>query len=222
VTALLVVVAGLVAAAALWRIQLVHIRRVRRERQQLLDGVQHVLDGARVRRDGLGYPLLTGSYRGHPVRIELLVDTLALRKLPVLWLVVTQQRQLALGSPVDVLARPSGTEFFSPNAAFVHELAPPEGFPAHVRAASPGPDPAEATLERLAPLVCDERTKEVLATNAGVRVVRLLAEGAQGPYRSTRRADFGAVRIVPEGLCRLLDTVTDVGDALAGERVGSD
>ena len=218
-TMLLVVVA--LAAATLWRIQLAHVRRLRHERRQLFDDVQDVLDDVHVHGDG-AYPALTGTYRGHPVRLEPVVDTLGLRKLPALWLVVTQQRRLGVDVPVDVLVRPSGTEYFSPNAGYAHELRPPDGFPAHVRVASPEPGVARGTIERLAPLVCDPRTKDVLVSANGVRVVRMLAEAAQGPYRTSRTAEFGVVRIAPDGLRRLLDVVTGVGDTLAGDPVVAD
>jgi len=219
VSTVLVVLTGLAVAAVLGYIQLIHVRRVRRQRHQLVIDVQYVLDEAVVHRDGLGYPMITGTYRGHPVRLQPVVDTLTLRKLPSLWLLVTQQRRLDVEAPIDVMLRPSGAEFFSPNAGFGHELQPPDWLPRPVRIASPDRTPARSTLEHLAPLLRDPRTKEVLISAAGIRVVRQLAEGAQGPYRSTRRADFGSVRIVPEGLRHLLDAVTEVGDVLAAGEV---
>jgi hypothetical protein len=220
-TSTLVLVVAALAAATLWRIQLAHVRRLRHERRQLFAEVHGVLDEVRVHGDG-AYPTLIGTYRGYQVRLEPVVDTLGLRKLPSLWLVVTQQRRLDLDVPVDVLVRPSGTEYFSPNAGFAHELGPPDGFPAHVRVASPGPGPTAGSIECLAPLVCDPRTKDVLVSANGVRVVRMLAEAAQGPYRTARTAEFGVVRIAPDGLRRLLDVVTGVGDALAADPVRAD
>ncbi|MHA6794978.1 hypothetical protein ACVGVM_15915 [Pseudonocardia bannensis] len=220
-TTTLVVLAALAAIGVLARLQLSHVRRERRERGSLFDDAGHLLDAARVHREGLGYPVLTGTYRGHPVRLEPVVEALALRKLPVLWLLVTQHRELDVGAPLDILTRPSGTEFFSPNAGFAHELERPAGFPSHVRIASPDPAaaPAPGALEFLAPLLHDPRTKDVLLTAGGVRVVRRLAEGAQGPYRTARRADFGPVQIRPDGLRELLDTVSGIGDLLAVGRV---
>ncbi|WP_214366822.1 hypothetical protein [Pseudonocardia sp. H11422] len=219
-TTLFAMFAGLAAAAALCCLQLVHVRRVRCERRQLFADVAHLLGDSQLHPDGLGYPVLTGTYRGHPVRLRPIVDTVTLRKLPSLWLLVTQQRRLDVGAPLDVLVRPSGWEFFSPNATFGHELEAPAGFPSHVRIASPAPTGAPApVLAQLGPLVRDPRTKEVLVGAGGVRVTRQLAEGAQSPYRSTRRADFGHVRIVPEDLRGLLDTMTGIGDALAGAGV---
>jgi hypothetical protein len=220
VTPLLVGLAVLVAAVALVRIQVLHARRVRRERGQLFDRVHDVIDDARIEHDGLGYPVLTGWYRGHRIRLKPVVDTLVLRKLPSLWLIVTEQRRLDVGAPLDVLARPTGAEFFSPNATFAHDLEPPLGFPGHVRIATPDPARAPSSvLREIGPLFDDPRTKEVLVTAWGVRLVHQLAEGAQAPYRSTRRADFGPVQIVPNGLRDLLHTVTAIGDALADGRV---
>jgi hypothetical protein len=219
VATVVAVVAGLAVAAVLCHLQLIHVRRVRRERHRLFADVQHVLDDPVVHRDGLGYPVVTGSYRGHPVRLQPVVDTLTLRKLPALWLLVTQARRLEVGAPIDVLLRPSGSEFFSPNAEFAHELQPPDWLPRPVRIASPGGTPARSTLDRLAPLLRDPRTKEVFVSAAGIRVARQLTEGAQGPYRSARRADFGSVRLVPEGLHRLLETITEVADVLTDGEV---
>jgi hypothetical protein len=219
-TSILVALAGLAAVAVLARLQLTHVRRERRERDRLFDDVVHLLDASRVHREGLAFPVLTGTYHSHPVTLEPVVDTLALRKLPALWLFVTQHRELDVGAPLDILTRPSGTEYFSPNAGFAHELAPPDGFPSHVRIASPDPvAPAPRALEHLGPLACAPRTKEILLTAGGVRVVRRLAEGAQAPYRTARNADFGPLRIRSDGMRELLDAVTEIGDLLAVGRV---
>ncbi|WP_219417006.1 hypothetical protein [Pseudonocardia nigra] len=220
-TTAFVVIAALAAVAALCHLQVSHLRRVRRERRALFADVQDVLDDAVVHQDGLGYPALSGTYRGHPVRLRVVVDTLTLRKLPALWLLITQVRRLDVEEPIDVLLRPSGAEFFSPNAEFAHELPPPDWLPRPARIASPRSTSALPAVEHLAPLLRDPRTKEVLVSGDGVRVVRQLAEGAQGPYRTARRPDFGPVRLLPDGLCHLLDTISDAGDVLAGGEVRS-
>jgi hypothetical protein len=214
----LVVIAALAAVAALFHLQRSHVRRVRRERRALFAEVQDVLDDAVVHQDGIGYPAVSGTYRGHPIRMQVVVDTLTLRKLPALWLLVTQVRRLDLEAPIDVLLRPSGAEFFSPNAEFAHELPPPDWLPRPARVASPRPSTPPA-VERLAPLLQDPRTKEVLLSGEGIRVVRQLAEGAQGPYRTTRRPDFGPIRLVPDGLRQLLDTISEAGDVLTDDEV---
>jgi hypothetical protein len=190
-------------------------RRARAERHWLFDAVGDLLGNAAA-RPGHDYPVLTGDYRGHPVRLEPLVDGLAMRTLPSLWLLATQYRRLPVDAPLDVLARPTGTEFYSPNATYAHELAAPEGYPTSVRIATPDPRTAPVSiLPTLRSLAEDRRTKEILVSAGGVRVVHKLAEAAQGPYRSTRRARFGEVRIAPAGLAELLDALTEIGDRLA-------
>lgn len=221
-TPVLVALAVLAAGAALFRIHLIHAQRVRRERGRLFDRVSDVVEDVQISHNGPGYPTLTGVYRGHPVRLEPVVDTLVLRKLPSLWLLVTLQRRLDVAAPLDILTRPSGAEFFSPNATFRHELKPPAGYLGHVRIATPDPAGAPSSVLRdLSPVVNDPRTKEVLISAGGVRLVHRLAEAAQGPYRSTRRADFGSVQIVPDGLRDLLDYISEIGDGLARDGVGT-
>ncbi len=214
-------VVGVVLAAAVFGVvELRHVRSVRRGRRQLFDRVEHLFDEVRVDQDGLGFPVLTGSYRGHPVRLEPVVDALAFRKLPVLWLLLTHHRPLAVDAPLDMLLRPVGTEFFSPNAGFDHEQRPEPGFPSHVRIASPDLQhaPPLSVFEPYLPLLRDSRTKELYVTARGVRLVHQLAEGRQPHYRSTRRADFGPpVMVTPAQLRPVLETLTDIGDVLAGE-----
>ncbi|MGH3345267.1 MAG: hypothetical protein ACRDPK_20850 [Carbonactinosporaceae bacterium] len=196
---------------------LLHIRRVRRERGRLFDRVMHLLDDARLHPDGLGFPTLTGSFHGHPVRLAPLVDTLAMRKLPVLWLLVTMRRPLRVEAPLDVLLRPAGTEFFSPNSGWLHELSPPDGFPRDVRIATPDPvrTPPPAELRPYLGFLSDPSTKELYIARHGLRAVVALAEGSQAHYRVTRRADLGAVVIEPLRLIPALRTLAGLGDALA-------
>ncbi|WP_028920805.1 hypothetical protein [Pseudonocardia acaciae] len=190
-------------------------------RRRLFDDVLGVVEHARIEAGAGYYPVLTGWFRGYPVRLEAVVDTLALRRLPELWLLVTQGRRLDVGAPLDVLARPTGTEFFSPNGGYPHELPRPEAIRTHVRIATPDPSRAPVSvLDGLGPLLDDPRTKEVLVSAGGIRLVHRLAEGAQGPYRSLRRADFGDVRVGADRLRSLLDAVAGIGDTLALEHAG--
>jgi hypothetical protein len=208
-------IAVLAAVAVLGRLQLRHARRIRRDRGMLFDPVRKLFDDVRTHRDGPDYPVLTGTYRGHRIRLEPALDTLTFRKLPVLWLLVTHQRPLDVHAPMSMLLRPSGTEFFSPNAGFRQELDATD-FPAHLRIASPEPEraPAPQKFLRCMSFLSDRRAKELYVTGHGVRLVWQLAEGSQTHYRTTRRPDFGSVRVDPAQLRFVLDTLTDIGDVL--------
>jgi hypothetical protein len=197
-------------------------RTARAVRDGLFDAVLEVLAEAHL-HTGVGrYPVLTGRHRGRPVRVEAVIDTLTLRKLPILWVVVTVHRPFGLDSPVDALARPIGTEFFSPNASFHHRLPTSADFPVPARVAAARPTLlAPAAIARIGELMRNARVKEVQAGPTGARIVYQLAEAAQGPYRTGRHAAFGAPRLEPCTLAGLLDGLDALGEALTPERAGS-
>jgi hypothetical protein len=209
-------------AAAVCRWEVRRSRAARATRDGLFDAVLEVVDDARLTTGPQRYPVLTGRHRGHPVRVEAVVDTLTMRKLPILWVFVTIRRPFGLDSPVDALARPIGTEFFSPNASFRHLLPTPPDFPVHARIAAERPTVlGPAVLATIGELMRDAHIKEILAGPTGARIGYQLAEATQGPYRTGRRADFGAPRLEPRTLAGLLDGLDALGAALTPERTGS-
>jgi hypothetical protein len=219
----LVALAALVVlAAGACRLEIRRARVARAARDGVFGAVLDVLDDSHLSTDRHRYPVLTGRHRGHPVRVEAVVDTLTLRKLPILWMFVTVRRPFDLDSPVDALARPIGTEFFSPNASFDHRLPTPVDFPVHARIAGPRPtELAPASLGTLGELMRDVKVKEVQAGPTGARIVYQLAEADQVPYRTGRRADFGAPRLEPHTLVDLLDGLAALAEALTPERTES-
>jgi len=220
-TDLVVALAALAAVATgVCCLELRRNRSDRAARDRSFDAVLAVLGDPHLRTRPHQYPVLTGWHRGHPVRVEAVVDTLTVRKLPILWVFVTVHRPLGLDSPVDALARPIGTEFFSPNASFGHRLPTPADFPVHARIASARATVLDAaTLGTFHELMRDPRVKEVQAGPTGARIVFQLAEAAQGPYRTGRRAEFGAPRLEPRTLTGLLDGLAQLGEAPSPERV---
>lgn len=222
------VVTGTVAViglALLAGLQLSHVRKVKRQRGALFDRVAHLFEDAEVHQDGIGYPVLTGRYRGCPIKLEPLVDSATFRKLPVLWLVVTHHRPLPVAAPLDVLLRPTGAEFFSPNADFEHDLLPGEDWPEHVRVATPDPSkaPPLSALGPIGSFISDTSTKEVYVARGGVRLVHQLAEGDQAHYRVTRRVELDTSGFGPERLAPVLEALVGIGDELvaARERTGT-
>jgi hypothetical protein len=211
-----------VLAVGLCWLEVRRTRAARAARDGLFDAVLEVLEEERLSAGPNRYPVLTGHHRGQAVRVEVIVDTLTPRKLPILWLSVTVHRSFGLDTPVDALARPIGTEFFSPNASFGHRLPTPADFPVHACIATARPTVlAPAALDTLGELMRDARVKEVQAGPTGARIVYQLVEAAQGPYRTGRRADFGAPRLEPRTLARLLDGLAALAEVLPPERARS-
>jgi len=213
----------LLVAAAVTVLALQH-RAARRadahERAHVFDHVRPLFADARLTGGGDdGFPVLTGHLAGHPTRLRVIVDALTLRKLPVLWVEITQERPLAVEGSLNVLLRPHGTEFFSPDAGFPHELAAPPGIPRPVRVACAAPERAPST-DVLAPaeeLLGDPATKELGLGRRGLRAVLLVAEADQTSYRTARRAVFDRPRVDPDAVARAASVLTAIGDGI-GDR----
>ncbi|MFC5140457.1 hypothetical protein ACFPK1_19620 [Actinomycetospora rhizophila] len=221
VVVLVLVAAGLAALAVLHQ-------RARRadaaQRWALFSDVVPLLDDARLVGERGGYPVLTGRLDGWPVTLRVIVDAVALRKLPVLWAEVVVHRALAVPGTLNVLLRPTGTEFWSPDSGFAHELVPPAGLPrpARVSCAGAGRAPSVGVLAPATDMLAGPATKELAVGRGGLRVVLRVAEAEQASYRSTRRAVFDRPRLRPDALTRAVAALTRVGDRAEGAvEVGS-
>ncbi len=107
-------------------------RLVRAARRSLLEPCANVLEGARVRHGGDGFPSLVGSHRGRRVHVELIPDTMVIRRLPQLWLSVTLLDKLPDVPRLAVLIRPAGYEFYSLTGSLTYPVEPPAGLPQEI------------------------------------------------------------------------------------------
>jgi hypothetical protein len=172
-----------------------------------------------VAQDGIGYPSLRGKRNGHTVKVELVVDTLAMRQLPALWMIVSVLRPLPVRTPIDITLRPRSSDIVSAGTSFAYEHVAPDGWPADLRVTTPEPalPPLEA-LDEFVELLEQPTTKGLVIAPGGVRIVHELARGAVGQYRVVRRPKFRFV-VEPARLAALLDVAEAVGDRV--EQVGA-
>lgn len=190
-----------------------HVTRVRDDRGSLFNGCEGILTGARVTRRGLNFPVLVGRRGPALVRVEPVLDTLSMRTVPVLWLVVTVGLPRPAGFRLSVLARRIGTEFYSRHAESGAPVAPGPGWPEELAVRSDEPDLARThagLLDRLADFMADGRVKQVSWDGATARVVWRCAAATAGTYRVTRRVDLAGARVDPDALGRLLGTVIEL------------
>ncbi len=195
-------VLGLVALAALgWRLVYVFRRKQRQKAEAaefLFADVLDVIEKPVFEQKGADeYPRLSGTYRGFPVQIYPLVDTLATRRLPALWLMVTLQDKLPVKAHFDLMMRPAGPTTFSNFDHLPHTLDPQEGFPEQAVIRTDNAEdvlPASLIAPHLEPFF-GPRAKELLITQNGVRIVWLLAEAERARYGVLRQAEFGEVQI---------------------------
>jgi hypothetical protein len=219
---LVAVVAGL-AVIGLAAIQTRHRRRVGRERRAVLAGVEGLFTEVTVSQDGIGYPSLRGRWNGHWVKLDLVVDTLAMRQLPTLWMLVSVLRPLPVRTPIDITLRPRSSDIVSAGTAFAYEHAPPPGWPEDLRVTTPEPAlPPLEVLDESVELLEQPTTKGLLIAPGGVRIVHELARGAIGQYRVVRRPKF-AFAVEPERVTALLRAADAVADRVddVGSRLGT-
>lgn len=210
--------AGVTALALLAR----HERMLTKARRQvIIDPVEPLFSQARVETDGAGIPRIEGLYAGRRLKVELIPDTMTIRRLPQLWVSVTALKALPLaGKGVAMLVRPSGADFYSLTSAFDEPFDPPAGFPWEclVRGQTRS---AFETLQRIraaaAGILSDVKVKEIAVTDRGVRIVYQLAEGKRGQHLLLRQCDFEGARLEPQ----LLDAICAGLDVLA-QSLGAD
>ncbi|TMJ38525.1 MAG: hypothetical protein E6G89_11995 [Alphaproteobacteria bacterium] len=162
--------------------------------------VKPLIEGARYEgRDIAGYPQLVGRYRGLPVRLHPVIDTLAIRKLPSLWLLATIPEPLPLKATFDLMMRPAGPTTFSNFDHLPATLDSIPDLPPHAVVRTDDPDhvlPHHVVASHL-DVFQDPRAKELLITAKGVRLVWQLAEGDRVRYGIFRQADFGEIELDP-------------------------
>lgn len=214
------VVAVMLALYLLHRIRRERDRR-RRDYQRFFDPAMHILADARIEDTGaVGYPRLAGRYRGLPVQVLPVVDTLATRRLPALWLLVTLQDALPLKAQFDLMMRPAGPTTFSNFELLPFTIERPSGFPEQSVLKTNDPQtllPADVVARHL-DVFLDHRAKELLVTPNGLRLVWLLAEADRARYAVFREANFGTTALAPELLGSLLDRLVAIRQSIL-ERV---
>ena len=189
-------------------------------RGAVLDACSPLFDESSLTLGVDGFPRLEGAIAGHRLILEVIPDTMTVRRLPQLWLSVTLVKRLPLDSGFAVLVRPTGAEFYSLTHRLEHRLEPPAGLPPEVIAR--GADRrATAALALAAPalsaLFAQPSVKEVGATGRGARIVFRVAEGRRGPHLLLRQCAFEDASLAPADLVFLHDGLTALCDGLDGQ-----
>lgn len=192
----------------LWlTIQLVHASRARTTaRAAYFDAVKPLFSELVETIQPTGFPRITGRHFGLSFDLQALPDTLAFRKLPALWVLVSLPEPLPGLATVDLMARPSGNETFSPFSVLRHSLPPVAGLPPDVAIrCDDGPRlPPAGILAEHAALFADSAVKELLFTSKGLRIVILAEEADRGRYLIFRDAEMGMTPLNPDRLEPLL------------------
>jgi hypothetical protein len=176
----------------------------------------HLFDSYRVTQEGLAYPTMRAVYRGYHVRLEPVVDDMAWRKIPSLWLKVAVIRSQPYRGVFDFIVRPRGVEFYSPSGELEHHLRVPAEWPQDALFCSDDPG-AMPRAESMAPhisLFDDPQMKELLVTPRGIRLVRQIWQADRAHYLVLRQAKFVEKALDPEIAKSLLDAAIRIVDSL--------
>lgn len=165
-----------------------------------------------------GFARVSGEIDGVTTDLQLVPDTLTWRKLPVLWLLVTQPGALPVSQRIDLMARPRGIEPFSTFDTLPHQTILPQDFPFDASLRSEralSPDEADL-LQRHLHLLQDPRIKELIIAPEGMRLTFFADEAERGRYLIFREAELGREALEPETLAPLTEALAQLrADILA-------
>lgn len=212
-----------VLAAATAGVVLVLLRRaqaVRAARRGAFLGAATVLfEQVRIELAATGFPRMAGRREGAEFDIQVVPDTLSVRKLPALWVLVSLPGPLPVTGTLDVLLRPTGMETFTNFSRLPVQVQPPPGFPPDcaIRTDAPGHAAFADALRAVMKAVDTDRLKEILITPAGVRLVFLAEEADRGRYLLFRDAEMGRDPLSPARLTPFLAAALALRSAVMAE-----
>jgi hypothetical protein len=221
VSAALPEAAALLGAAALFLLHRYERRAKKRQRARFFADCLGLLRTYKVTQEDVDYPVVTGTYRGYAVRLEPVIDHMAWRKLPVLWLKVTVLTDIPYGGVLDLLIRPHGAENFTANPELEYSVKLPEDWPQDGVLCTDDPEtmpPLELIAPRLG-IFADDRLKELVITPRGVRLVARMWQAVRANYVTFREIKFPAEQADAELVRRLLDTAIGMAECLKSARL---
>ncbi len=172
-------------------------RRLAGERRRMIEPILAMLELPRVDERSGGYPVVSGSFVGRTVEIELHADAISVRKLPTLWLFVSAARSGRRDGVMSLMRRRRNTEYWSPFDDLAVAVPVPDGFPddAVAAASDPGSAALVDSITGLAPWLRRDASKEVLVRPRSVRLCELVGEGQRGAYLIYRQSSFDGLHL---------------------------
>ncbi len=170
-------------------------------------GVIPILSEPRLYQDDVGYPVLSGNYQGFDVVLEPVLDQMSVRKLPTLWLKATVRAAVPYDGVFDYLVRPAHTEFYSPSDNLPEWVQVPGNWPQHasIRTDKPSAMPPFEIINSHMNFFQDDKAKELLITQHGVRLVYLLGEATRSVYLLLRQPCFEQMKVSRDLVTDILD-----------------
>lgn len=171
----------------------------------LFDNCIDLLENPKLSPQGVDFPKLCGEYDGFNVLLELVADTLAVRKVPPLWLLVTIKGKTLTKGCLDVIVRPQNNEFYSPAWQWSGHLQAPESWPAHSMIKYQDEPASVDVLSQFVPLLfADDKTKELLVMPSILRITCMAKQAERGEYMLMRNSIFDAIPLEKKLVQRIM------------------
>lgn len=185
-------------------------------RKAYFDRCLSLFDQYSLSQDGIDYPRLVGRIDGHEIQVAPVIDTLSVRKLPSLWLLVTMAHPLPVKAVFDMLIRPLGTEGFTNYHLLPTTIPTPAGWPnaAVIRTNDPSGLPPLELLDLSVARLESKRLKELLISPNGVRIVVQAAEGLRDHYLAYRDAIFKTSELEESRLREIVEVLFQIKSIL--------
>ena len=195
------------------------VRQARRA--AFLSDAQELFEGGLKAIKPDGFPRISGTYDGHTFDLQAVPDTLNMRKLPALWLLVTLPEPLPVRGTFDMMMRPRGVEPFSKHSELPVQITPDSAFPhdCAIRTDAPMDLPSRDVLLAHLDLFNDPRAKELVISPRGLRIVWLAEEAHRGKYLLFRDSEVGLQPFPAREVKMLLDKLIAMqADLVAAQR----
>jgi hypothetical protein len=157
----------------------------------------------------IGSQCLNGNYRGNGFQLQTITDTLAVRKLPCLWLQITLPCKISVTAKLDMMMRPAGQTSFSNFDFLSNVIKTPSGFPqfAQLRSDETTGYADLDIVKRHLSLFAITKFKELLITPHGLRFVFQAAEADRAYYGVLRNARFEGTPIDTQIVRQAMDAL---------------
>lgn len=207
------IILAIILCLFLWSMHRRARNTIRNKRRAMYDDCIPLFSDINVTQDDVNYPVLRAHYKGLDITIEPLVDNIAVRKIPVLWLIVSLKAPVPYTGILDYLVRPQNTEYYSPSANLLTRLDIPHDWPQHATLRTNNIDdipPVEVVGRCISQVFEDPKHKELLITPKGLRIVYLLDEALRSHYMVLRQLIFENDRLDTHLVERLIETLIEL------------
>jgi len=200
-----IVISSLIAMSVYFLFQRSQLA-IKKNRAMMFDNCDGMLANVSKDYEGNGFPIINGHYGGFDVQLNLIPDTIVMRKVPPLWLMVSIKANKQSTGTLDFIVRPQNSEFYSPGWRWDGLFKTPSNWPQHSIAKYQNTKASVSILDKFIPdLFRDEKVKQLLVTPDSLRITYMAKQAIRGEYLLTRGAVFDEQPIDSDAVKKIIE-----------------